>query len=149
IEAPSIPHLTSVGRSQTGSLSQSQSPEMRDAASNESTPICASVSGSVSRQRTLLSAIVTRVSFDNVSYKYSSSIPRLTSMTAVLNTAFIFLLSLDPPPSPSKVATASNPCMKCWKCLIGEDSSNRSEWNTLKEDIAMLELRLRQCQRTL
>ncbi|KAF4657120.1 hypothetical protein FOZ61_002065 [Perkinsus olseni] len=98
-------------------------------------------------QRIHHSTIVSRVSFENVSYKYSSYIPRLSSATAVLNTALIFLLPLDPPPGNSKAATAASACTDCIRSLTGGDDARPSRWNTLMEDISMLELRLRQCQR--
>ncbi|KAF4693022.1 hypothetical protein FOZ60_012013 [Perkinsus olseni] len=65
-----------------------------------------------------------------VSYKYSSYIPRLSSATAVLNTALIFLLPLDPPPGNSKAATAASACTDCIRSLTGGDDARPSRWDT-------------------
>ncbi|EER11418.1 hypothetical protein Pmar_PMAR011081 [Perkinsus marinus ATCC 50983] len=142
IEAPPpLPRSVSVIRSRTSSLSLPQSPE----------PSCTSLSDSASRRWIQRSTIVSRVSFDNVSHKYSSYMPRLTTTTGVLNTALVFLLSLDPPPPHTKKpVAATNACIsECLRYLAAGDSDTRSEWDVLMDDITMLELRLRQCHRML
>mmetsp|Transcript_6885 Transcript_6885/g.5896 ORF Transcript_6885/g.5896 Transcript_6885/m.5896 type:complete len:219 (+) Transcript_6885:3-659(+) len=123
IETANIHHSASRGVSQLSSIQHSASnlsPEARCTASNHSTPVCHSVSNSLSRQHLAGNVLISRVCFENVSYKYSSYIPRLSCSNAVLNTAFLFLLPLDPPSSKEAVTRSS--CMSCFNMFAATNA---------------------------
>ncbi|KAF4686848.1 hypothetical protein FOZ60_004772 [Perkinsus olseni] len=69
-------------------------------------------------------AVISRIAFESVSHKYSSTIPKLTSFSAAINTCLIFVLAGNLPPSGARPWTPSADLPNGGQTRRGEDSSS-------------------------
>ncbi|KAF4717228.1 hypothetical protein FOZ63_021908 [Perkinsus olseni] len=69
-------------------------------------------------------AVISRIAFESVSHKYSSTIPKLTSFSAAINTCLIFVLAGDLPPSGARPWTPSADLPNGGQTRRGEGSSS-------------------------